>query len=155
MIGRRINGVCRPTQATIHNMKTMMELLIRLEQLRRCGERTKNNKQLTDGEKSTLRFIKHLVRDCLPTDVLSHYDRLMETESELRESAEVLAMAVLVSTWRDLSPAGRRRLETHFATPSRGRRTGLRANSRLVVPGSFSPRRGTRRVQSRGKSLQS
>jgi hypothetical protein len=135
-------------------MKTMMELLIRLQQLRRCCERTANNKQLTDGERKTMHCFKSLVRDSLPKDVLAHYDQLEETKPELRGCPEVLAMAVLADTWRDLSPAERSRLETHFATSPRGRQTDMGAKGRLV-PGQLSARSTTMRVRSRGKSLRS
>lgn len=136
------------------NMKTMMELLIRLQQLWECCQRTENNQQLTDGEKNRMRFFKRLVRDCLPTDILAHYDRLMKTELELRECPEVLAMAVLADTWRDLSPAGRRRLREHFTTTARERRTNMRAKGHLALPRQLSARNTTMRVRSCGKTLQ-
>ena len=94
-------------------MKTMLELLIRLQQLRECCERNDRKRQLTDGEKNTVRFFKSLVRGCLPTDVLLRYARMTEVKSELHDCPEVFAMAVLVTTWRELSPAGRRKLEKH------------------------------------------
>jgi hypothetical protein len=98
-------------------MKTMMTLLIRVQQLRDCCQRTKNNHQVTEGEKSSVRLFKQLVRDCLPREVLRHYDQLKQTEPELFQSPEIFAMAVLVDTYRSLSPAGRKRLLAHFATP--------------------------------------
>jgi hypothetical protein len=57
------------------------------------------------------------VRECLSAEVLVHYDRLKETEPELLECPEVFAMAVLVSTYRSLSPRKREKLVNHFATP--------------------------------------
>jgi hypothetical protein len=101
----------------MHNMKTMMELLIRLQQLRDCCERTAHNPQLTAGEKAAASCLKELVRESLPADVLLHYDRLEETEPELLQCPEVFAMAVLVSTYRSLSPRQRTRLVNHFNTP--------------------------------------
>jgi hypothetical protein len=97
-------------------MKTMMELLIRLQQLRLSSLRAAHNNQLTAAEKNSIRFFKSLVRECLPAEVLVHYDRLKETE-ELLECPEVFAMAVLVSTYRSLSPRKREKLVNHFATP--------------------------------------
>lgn len=107
-------------------MKTMMELLIRVQQLRDCCRRAANNQQLTEGEKNSARLLKHLVRDCLPREVLRHYDHLKQTEPELFQSPEMLAMAVLVNTYRSLSPAGRKRLLAHFdpPTPPGQRRNG-------------------------------
>lgn len=100
-------------------MKTMMELLIRLQELRDCCERAAHNPQLTGGEKAAASCLKKLVRDCLPADVLFHYDRLKETEGQLIKCPEVFAMAVLVSTYRSLSPRKREKLVNHFATPPR------------------------------------
>jgi hypothetical protein len=57
------------------------------------------------------------VRECLPAEVLFYYDRLNESEPELLECPEVFAMAVLVSTYRSLSPGGRKKLVNHFAIP--------------------------------------
>ncbi len=100
-------------------MKTMLELLIRLQELRHCCERVKHNPQLTRGEKAAAGCFKSLVRDCVPAEVLIHYDRLKEAEPELLQCPEVFAMAVLVSTYRSLSPRKRQRLVNHFATPPR------------------------------------
>lgn len=135
-------------------MKTMMELLIRLQQLRRCCERTAQNQQLTDGEKHATQCFKNLVRDSLPPAVVMQYDRLRQTESELIKCPEVFAMAVLVATWRSLSPAGRRRLEAHFAAPPRGRRKGSRRSACCGSPKGGSPPGGpTSRVGVRVKAL--
>ncbi len=64
-----------------------------------------------------MRCFKNLVRECLPAEVMVHYDRLKEIEPELLECPEVFAMAVLVSTYRSLSPRTRQRRVNHFATP--------------------------------------
>ena len=106
-------------------MKTMMELLIRLQQLRLSSLRAAHNNQLTAAEKNSIRFFKSLVRECLPAEVLVHYDRLKETEPELLECPEVFAMAVLVSTYRSLSPRKREKLVNHFTTPPRPVEDGL------------------------------
>ena len=98
-------------------MKTMMELLIRLQQLRECCARTAHNPQLTGGEKAAARCLKELVRESLPAEVLLHYDRLEQTEPEFLRCPEVFAMAALVSTYRSLSPRQRTRLVNHFVTP--------------------------------------
>ena len=136
-------------------MKTMMELLIRLQQLRRCCERTAHNKQLTEGEKNTTRCFKCLVRDSLPSAVVRQYDQLRQTEPELIKCPEVFAMAVLVATWRRLTPAGRRRLEAHFTSPTRERRMGLRHQACRGRGESCSPPGRTTRVRPLGKVLQS
>jgi hypothetical protein len=95
-------------------MKTMLDLLIRLQELRRTVDRALRNPQLTDGEKSTACCFKGLVRGCLPPEVLVHYDSLKHREPELMRSPEVFAMAVIVSTYRSLPPPGRRKLLAHF-----------------------------------------
>lgn len=136
-------------------MKTMLEILIRLRQLHECCDRNDRNRQLTDSEKNTVRFFKSLVRGCLPTDVLIRYDRMTLVESELHDSAEVFAMAVLVTTWRELSPARRRKLETHFNTPSRNHQPVLRAARSSAGLRSRSLRGPLTQSRSRSKSLQS
>lgn len=98
-------------------MKTMMELLIRLQELRGCCERAAHNSQLTRSEKAAPSCLKELVRDSLPADVLNHYDRLKKTARDLLQCPEVFAMAVMVSTYRSLSPRKRQQLVNHFATP--------------------------------------
>lgn len=98
-------------------MKTLLELLIRLHEMRCCCERVKRNPQLTNGEKSVACSHKQLVRECLPVTVLNHYDRMKTTERTFLTCPEIFAMAVLVSTYRSLSPLQRRRLVRHFKTP--------------------------------------
>src|SRR5665213_1407231 len=115
-------------------MKTMMEMLIQLQQLRRCSERNAKNQHLTEGEKHPLRVHKRLVRECLPADVMLHYDRLRKLEPELLECPEIFAMAVLTTTWRNLTPERRRKLEAHFTKPTRGGLTSSRLNGRLELP---------------------
>lgn len=102
--------------ATPEIMKTMLELLIRLQEMRCCCERTRRNPQLTSGEKAVACSHKLLVRECLPADLLTHYDRMKKRERAMLACPEVFAMAVLVSTWRSLPPARRRKLVAHFAT---------------------------------------
>jgi hypothetical protein len=100
-------------------MKTMLELLIRVQELRDCCERADRNPQLTQGEKNAVRFFKDLVRGCFPAVVLEQYDHLKKAEPQLLECPAIFGMAVLVSTYRDLTPAKRKKLLTHFATYSR------------------------------------
>ena len=110
-------------------MKTMLELLIRLHEMRCCCERVKRNPQLTSGEKSVVCSHKQLVRECLPVTVLNHYDRMKKTERTLLTCPEVFAMAVLVSTYRSLSPLQRRRLVRHFNTPPPTLGSAVRKNA--------------------------
>jgi len=119
-------------------MKTMLELLIRLHEMRCCCERVRGNPQLTNGEKAMACFHKQLVRECLPVVVLAHYDRMKKTERALLSSPEVFAMAVLVSTYRSLPPRQQRKLILHFATPapaenSTARRSGAARGSRITA----------------------
>ena len=122
------------------SMKTMMELLIRLQQVRLSSLRAAHNNQLTAAEKNSIRFFKSLVRDCLPAEVLIHYDRLKETGPKLLECPEVFAMAVLVSTYRSLSPAKRRKLLSHFADAPPAVESVTRRN-RPVKRGKLHPSR--------------
>ena len=105
----------------------MLELLIRLHEMRCCCERAKRNPHLTNGEKSVACFHKQLVRECLPVTVLNRYDRMKKTERTLLTCPEIFAMAVLVSTYRSLSRLQRRKLVRHFKTPlSTSRNVALR-----------------------------
>ena len=95
----------------------MISLLIRLQQLRACCERAAHNHQFTQGEKNSARSFKTRLRDRLPAEVLRQYDRLKQTEPALLRNPEVFAMAVLVATYRSLSPAKRKKVFAHFAVP--------------------------------------
>ena len=133
-------------------MKTMLELLIRLHEMRSCCERVRYNPQLTNGEKAVACSRKQIVRECLPSEVLTHYDRMKKTERALLSCPDVFAMAVLVSTYRSLSPRQRRKLVSHFATPApiksntlqrNGTERGSRINTRRIkaVTGDVSGER--------------
>ena len=130
-------------------MRTMLELLVRLNDMRCCCERVELNPQLTAGEKAAACIHKQIFRECLPPQVLAHYDRVQETEPTLVQCPEIFAMAVLVSTWRGLSPAGRRKLETHFAvttpTPEDARDAGrtTRRTSRRAKTAGRQARHGS------------
>jgi len=109
-------------------MKTMLELLIRLQELGHTADRVTGNPQLTRGEKAAAHIFKTLVRECLPPAVLIHYDNLKRQKPELLGCPEVFAMAVLVSAYQSLTPRKRRKLVEHFRTcsPAKARRTGHR-----------------------------
>lgn len=135
------------TRATILYMKTILEILIRLQNWRDCCRRAIFNPQLTGGEKAAPYFFKSLVRGCLPAEILFHYDRMKDTEPELLKCPEVFAMAVLVSTYRNLSPRKRQKLVNHFATPPRGAYGG---NGHIATP---STRTGGRRLSTTRRHL--
>lgn len=120
-------------------MKTMLELLIRLHEMRCCCERVRRNPQLTNGEKAVACSHKQIVRECLPAVVLAHYDRMKKTERGLLACPDVFAMAVLVSTYRSLSPRQRRKLVAHFATPAPTQSSAVQRN------GTMQSRRSTAR----------
>jgi hypothetical protein len=106
----------------------MLELLIRLHEMRCCCERVRCNPQLTNGEKAVACWHKQIVRECLPAVVLAHYDRMKKTERALLSCPEVFSMAVLVSTYRNLSPHEQGKLITHFVTPSPARSDAAQRN---------------------------
>ena len=99
-------------------MKTMLELVIRLQELGHTADRVTSNPQLTRGEKAIAHIFKTLVRECLPPTVLVHYDNLEQQKPELSGCPEVFAMAVLVSAYESQTPGGRRKLAEHFQTCS-------------------------------------
>src|SRR6185503_11821556 len=86
------------------------------------------NRQFTNGEKAVAWLHKQIVRECLPLEVLAHYDRMKKTEHALLSCPEVFAMAVLVSTYRSLSPRKRKKLIAHFVTPALIRVNGIQRN---------------------------
>ena len=102
-------------------MRTMLDLLIRLEQMQQCCERVNHNPELTDREKSAALCFKDLVRDCLPSPVLATYDRLRKSHPDTLENAELFGMTVIVATYTKLPPSGRRKLLAHFSPRSRSR----------------------------------
>lgn len=127
----------------VFRMKTMLDLLVRLVEMRRCCEHVRNNSQLTEGEKSAAYCFTNLVRDCLPCQVLATYDRMERTDAPLLEAPEVFAMAVLVSTYRNATPVDRCKLLTHF-TPSA---SPIQPRGAWQIPAAdermpFKPRRG-------------
>ena len=108
----------------------MLELLIRLHEMRGCCERAKRNPNLSLGEKAVACLHKQLVRECLPVTVLNHYDRMKRTERTLQTCPEIFAMAVLVSTYRSLSPLQRRRLVRHFKTSPPRQNNAVQRNAK-------------------------
>jgi hypothetical protein len=99
-------------------MKTMMDLLISLRRADAAAASARRNRQLSPGEKLAARRQTDLVREVIPPEVLAHYDHLKANATDLRESPELLAMAVLLTTYRSLSPAKRKKLLKHFAATS-------------------------------------
>lgn len=132
-------------------MKTMLDLVVRLVEMRRCCEHVRNNSQLTEGEKSAAYCFTSLVRDCLPPLVLATYDRMEQTDSQLLEAPEVFAMAVLVSTYRNASPVDRSKLLSHFTPASP---VQPRGPWRIPLRGSgmkWKPRGGVQEPNSRAE----
>ena len=113
-LNRRHVGFAPVTQT----MKTMLELLTRLVEMRNCYEQAQHNSQLAESERAAACCLKSLVRDCLPSCVLATYDQMKKAEPELLDCPEVFAMAVLVSTYRSLPAVSRENLLTHFNSPS-------------------------------------
>lgn len=115
-------------------MKTMMDLLISLRRADTVAEAARRNRQLSSGEKLIARRHMDLVREVIPPEVLAHYDCLKATATDLLESPELLAMAVLLTTYRSLSPAKRKKLLRHFAQTSGVNSSGNRSAQRSSVP---------------------
>lgn len=100
-------------------MKTMLDHLTRLVEMRQRCERVRDNSKLIDGEKAASHSLKNLLRKALPTPLLVTYDRMKETEAELVKYPEVFAMAVLVATYGRAPEAKRKKLSVRFANPLR------------------------------------
>jgi hypothetical protein len=97
-------------------MKLIMDLLISLHQRCAVAEAASHHGQLSPGEKWRVLRQADLVREVIPKEVVAYYEQLRITEDDLRDYPELLAMAVLVSTYRSLSPAKRKKLLNHFRT---------------------------------------
>ena len=102
----------------------MMDLLVRLQEVEHCARLALRCKQLTPREKQSARGYVALVREIVPGEVLVLYDRMRRSDSDLLDSCELFAMAVLVATYRSLSPRKRKRLLAHFSTEPRIQRLG-------------------------------
>src|SRR5712692_3017097 len=100
-------------------MKTMMDLLVRLQEVEDCARIVLRNHQLTPLEKRSAQGYVALVREIIPVEVRTLYDQMKQTAPELLESRELFAMAVLVATYRTLSPRKRTKLLNHFMTEPR------------------------------------
>ncbi len=122
------------------SMKIMMDLLIGLQRLERAVETACQQRQLTPREAQALEGHLGLVREIVPNEVLAFYDEMKRTDKDLAPSPELFSMAVLVATYRSLSPQKRRKLLTHFSMEP-----GLR---------SFTNHSGTRSVTPAGKLWQ-
>jgi hypothetical protein len=121
-------------------MRTMMDLLISLRRADAVARAASRNRQLSPGEQWVARRHMDLVREVIPPEVLAHYDHLKATATDLQESPELLAMAVLLTTYRSLSPAKRKKLLKHFAGTSGMNSSGERSAQRSPMQtGRFRP----------------
>ena len=97
-------------------MRTMMDLLVRLQEVENAARFALRSKQLTPREKRSAQGYVTLVREIIPGEVLALYEQMKQTDTDLLDSRELFAMAVLVATYRGLSPGKRRKLLFHFST---------------------------------------
>jgi hypothetical protein len=114
-------------------MKTMMDLLISLRRADALAEAAGRNRQLSPGEKLAARCQVDLVREVIPCEVLVHYDDLKTTANDLLESPGLFAMAVLLTTYRSLSPAKRKKLLRHFTGTAGIHTSGHRSKQRSPI----------------------
>ena len=90
----------------------MIDLLVRLQEVEHCA-------QLAPREKQSAHGYVALVREILPAEVLVRYDQMKGSDADLLDSRELFAMAVLVATYRSLSPRKRKKLLAHFSMEPR------------------------------------
>src|SRR3989442_12082701 len=74
-------------------MNTMMDLLVRLQEVEHCARLALRCKQLTPREKQSARGYVALVREIVPGEVLVLYDRMRRSDSDLLDICEPFAMA--------------------------------------------------------------
>jgi hypothetical protein len=96
-------------------MKTMMDLLLRLQELERSLTRVETSQHFTTREKRSLLLSVELVKNSIPETVLKRYDQLKQSDGILMRSPEIFAMAVLVTTYKELGAREKERLVKHFA----------------------------------------
>jgi hypothetical protein len=101
-------------------MKTMMELLISLQRVEHSMQVARQRRQLTPLETRHGEHYLNLVREIVPAEALVHYDRMKTTAADLLDTPELFAMAVLLATYRSLSPQHRKEFANHFATQPSG-----------------------------------
>lgn len=105
----------------------MMERLIRLQELERGSSRVSRNTHLTDREKRSMLLSIKRVRDNLPANILTSYEKMKKTDVKLLDSPDLFAMAVLVSTFRNTSRTRRKNI-IYGKFPSRRSRVFRRVN---------------------------
>lgn len=144
--GRQVMAEISINTQTTKTMKTMMDLLISLRRVDAATETANRNRQLSPGEKQAARRHVDLVREVIPPEVLAHYDELNATDHDLLESPELLAMSVLLTTYRSLSPRKRKKLLKHFAvtpqnhSPGRSPKSAARVRAGRCQPQAFTNR---------------
>ena len=97
-------------------MKTIMDLLISLQHSEHSMLIAARGRQLTPLEKKAAGRHLDLVREVIPDEALRYYEKMKQTNAELLANSEVFAMAAVVATYRNLSPAQRRQFVTRFVT---------------------------------------
>ena len=125
-------------------MKTTLELLVRLAEVKKCAQRLSKHGQITNREKVAAECLQRLIRESLPGEVLPYFDTLFETEAQLVDCPEVFAMAVVVATYREVTPSRSKKLLTFFEIPKRAQKPKLARRS--AVPKGNCPwrRNGSR-----------
>jgi hypothetical protein len=118
IVRRGGDGTADEPQSTT-TMKTMMDLLICLRRREAAAAAATRHRHFSPGERLAARRHVDLVREVIPSEVLAQYDELKTTATDLDESPELLAMAALLTTYRSLPPAKRKKLLKHFAVTSR------------------------------------
>jgi hypothetical protein len=106
-------------------MKVTVELLARLLELERRLQTCVRQQALTAAEVDLAKENIALVREVIPECVLTSYERMKITEVELLDCPHAFAVAVLLSSYREVSREGRngeRGLLTRASSPLQVRR---------------------------------
>lgn len=141
------NHVCQPFGWPLpnhrltanQNMKTIMDLLISLHRFEHSVLVASRGRQLTRLEEKAARRHVDLVREVIPKEALRHYEQMKQTNADLLASPEVFAMAVVVATYRSLSPAQRREFVARY---------GIVSSPHSPRPEPPAPHRNTRQQSS-------
>lgn len=110
-------------------MKVTVQLLARLLELERRLQRCVRQQALTAAQVRSAQENIALVRELIPESVLTSYERMKITQVELLDCPHAFAVAVLLSSYRQASPEGAKRLN-----PGGDREGGLLSRRSRSLP---------------------
>lgn len=109
-------------------IKTLIELLTRLQEAERWAKIYVRDQHFTQIEARAAQWRVDLVREMIPARVLVYYDQMKEADGEPAEHPDIFAILVVIETCASLPTHKRNELLSHFADKS-----GLSAENQTPV----------------------